>query len=92
MFLDLLAFETNSFGSGQAHIFFYTKSEEYTWNAQYGEYDPDYLAKTYSNEDTDGRLWKSSDLTGPGGAAKGNPLYEFLGVTRYWRYSKVNME
>jgi hypothetical protein len=32
------------------------------------------------------------DLTGPGGAAKGNPQYEFLGVTRYWRYTKENME
>jgi hypothetical protein len=32
------------------------------------------------------------DLTGPGGAAKGNPQYEFLGVTRYWRYNKEKME
>jgi hypothetical protein len=31
-------------------------------------------------------------LTGPGGAAKGNPSYEFLGVTRYWRYSRERME
>jgi hypothetical protein len=33
-------------------------------------------------------------LTAPGGAAesKGNPHYEFMGVTRYWRYSKENME
>jgi len=32
------------------------------------------------------------DITGPGGAAKGNPYYEFLGVTRYWRYSKERMQ
>ena len=31
------------------------------------------------------------DLTGPGGAAKGNPFYEFLGVKRYWAHSKENM-
>jgi len=31
------------------------------------------------------------DLTGPGGATKGNARYEFLGVTRYWRYSKEKM-
>ena len=30
------------------------------------------------------RRYRSSDITGPGGAAKGNPHYEFLGVTRYW--------
>ncbi len=30
-------------------------------------------------------------MTGPGGAAKGNPQYEVMGVTRYWRYSKDKM-
>jgi hypothetical protein len=33
-----------------------------------------------------------SDITGPGGAAKGNPQYEFLGVTRYWRFKRERME
>jgi hypothetical protein len=32
------------------------------------------------------------DLTGPGGAAKGNPQYEVMGVTRYWRYSREKMQ
>ena len=32
------------------------------------------------------------DLTGPGGASKGNPKYKFLGVERYWAHSKENME
>jgi len=31
-------------------------------------------------------------MTGPGGAAKGNPQYEVMGVTRYWRYSKEKMQ
>lgn len=31
-------------------------------------------------------------MTGPGGAAKGNPIYEVMGVTRYWRYSKSKMQ
>jgi site-specific DNA-methyltransferase (adenine-specific) len=30
-------------------------------------------------------------MTGPGGAAKGNPAYEVMGVTRYWRFSKEKM-
>jgi hypothetical protein len=30
-------------------------------------------------------------MTGPGGAAKGNPEYEVMGVKRYWRYSKEKM-
>ena len=31
-------------------------------------------------------------MTGPGGAAKGNPQYEVMGVTRFWRYSKEKMQ
>jgi hypothetical protein len=31
-------------------------------------------------------------MIGPGGAAKGNPQYELMGVTRYWRYSKQKMQ
>jgi DNA modification methylase len=34
-------------------------------------------------------LW---DITGPGGAAKGNPYYEVFGIAKYWRYSLANME
>ena len=30
-------------------------------------------------------------MTAPGGATKGNPHYELMGVTRYWRYSQGRM-
>jgi DNA modification methylase len=75
-------------------IWYYSKSEKYIFNTLYTRYDEAYLASTYNNIDPDGRRWKSSDLTAPGGGApeKGNPHYEFLGVTRYWRYSKANMQ
>lgn len=73
-------------------LLYYTKTEEYTFNPRFEKYDEEYVRKTYNNLDPDGRRWKSSDLTGPGGVAKGNPSYEFLGVTRYWRFSKENME
>jgi DNA modification methylase len=73
-------------------LLYYTKSEDYTFNPQFTEYDEDYIRKTYNNVDSNGRRWKSSDLTGPGGAAKGNPSYEFMGVKRYWRFSRENME
>lgn len=33
-----------------------------------------------------------ADLSGPGGAAKKNPHYEWKGITRYWRYSKEKMD
>jgi DNA modification methylase len=80
---------------GRLHdtIFYYTKGVEYTWNQQYEPYSEDYLNNFYSNvEPGTGRRFQYGDLTGPGGAAKGNPQYEFLGVTRYWRYSREKME
>jgi site-specific DNA-methyltransferase (adenine-specific) len=80
---------------GRIHdtVFFYTKSSEWTWNPQYTEYDQSYVDNFYSfvEEDT-GRKYRLGDLTGPGGAAKGNPQYDVMGVTRYWRYSREKMD
>lgn len=73
-------------------LYYRKKNSDYIFNTQYISYSKEYIEKTYNNLDPDGRRWKSSDLTGTGGAAKGNPQYEFLGVTRYWGYSKENME
>ena len=42
--------------------------------------------------DEKGRKYRIDNIQGPGGAAKGNPRYEVMGVTRYWRYSKEKME
>ena len=73
-------------------ILFYARSPLNTWNQQYAPYDPDYVASNYKRRDPDGRLYRIDNIQGPGGAAKGNPEYEFLGVTRYWRYSKERMQ
>jgi adenine specific DNA methylase Mod len=80
---------------GRIHdvLFFYTKSEEHTWNQLYTPYDQEYVDQFYRHvEEGTGRRYRLGDLTGPGGAAKGNPLYEVMGVTRYWRYTKEKME
>ncbi|MGD0266195.1 MAG: DNA methyltransferase [Candidatus Methylomirabilota bacterium] len=73
-------------------ILFYSKSPNRAWNQLYAPYDPGYVERDYRRMDLDGRRYRISDLSGPGGAAKGNPRFEFLGVTRYWRYSKERME
>jgi adenine specific DNA methylase Mod len=57
--------------------------------AKYGE---TYTADKYPYTDADGRRYGLWDMTGPGGAAKGNPSYEVLGVTRYWRFSRERMQ
>jgi DNA modification methylase len=79
---------------GRLHdtILFYTKSKNYSWNQQYTAYEEAYINDFYDGVDKDGRKYTLGDITGPGGAAKGNPHYEYLGVTRYWRYSKETME
>jgi adenine-specific DNA-methyltransferase len=81
---------------GRIHdvIFFYTRCDTYTWNVLYTPYDQSYIDAFYRHKDPDGRRYRLSDITAPGGgqAAKGNPRYEFLGITRYWRFSKERMQ
>ena len=79
------------FGRVADTILLYCKSADRTWNPQYQPYDQEYIDRDYRRVDENGRRYRIDNLQGPGGAAKGNPSYEFLGVTRYWRYSKDNM-
>ena len=80
---------------GRLHdvIFLYTKGEHYTWNMQFTAYDPEYVEKTYKHvEPKTKRRYSLGDITAPGGAFKGNPYYEFLGFTRFWRFSEKRMK
>ena len=44
-------------------------------------------------DDHDGKgEYRLVPVDGPGGAKKGNPYYEFLGVKGYWRFSKDTMQ
>jgi adenine-specific DNA-methyltransferase len=73
-------------------ILFYTKTDSAKWNPIYLPLSEDYVKNFYKYSDPDGRRWKMDNMLGPGGTAKGNPLYEVMGVTRAWRYSKKRME
>ena len=80
---------------GRIHdvILFYTKTDEWHWNNVFTPYDETYTDDFYKHiEPETGRRYQLDNITGPGGAAKGNPSYEVMGVTRFWRYSKVKME
>ena len=73
-------------------LLFYTRSNNWTWNPVYTDYDPEYINNFYKHvEPGTNRKFRLDNLTGPGGAAKGNPQYEVMGVTRYWRYSQERM-
>lgn len=79
------------FGRMHDTILVYVKSSNYKWNQIYTRYSKEYLDRTYNKTDEEGRRYALGDLSGPGGSAKGNPHYEFLGFKRYWRYNKTKM-
>jgi site-specific DNA-methyltransferase (adenine-specific)/adenine-specific DNA-methyltransferase len=86
-------------GQGSAHlgrlhdvILLYARSESFAWNMQFTPYDISYIKSHYGRIDESGRRYRLDNLTAPGGAAKGNPSYEVMGVTRFWRYRKERME
>lgn len=74
------------------YIYLYGKSSAVNLNSIYVPYEKSYIERVFSGKDDNGRRWQSVSLTAPGGASKGNPSYNFLGITRYWQYSKANME
>jgi DNA modification methylase len=73
-------------------ILFYTKGKGGVWNQCYIPYDEEYINRDYRRVDKDGRRYRIDNLQGPGGAEKGNPYYEVMGVKRHWRYSKEKMQ
>lgn len=79
---------------GRVHdtILVYRISEEVHVSSVYTPYDGSYVKSHYHHIDQDGRRYRLSDLTGPGGAAKGNPYYEVFGHWKHWRFSKEKME
>ena len=81
------------FGPSTDTLLYYSKSDEYVFSQPFGPYSQEYLEKAYRHiEPETGRRYRLVSMIGPGGGAKGNPQYEVMGVTRYWRYSKERMQ
>ena len=80
------------FGRVTETIFMYSKTNNYCWNPQYNEYSQEIIKRDYRYIDDKGERYRLTPVDGPGGASKGNPFYEFLGVKGYWRYSKEKMQ
>jgi site-specific DNA-methyltransferase (adenine-specific) len=78
-------------------ILSYQKSEEAKWNidAAFVAYDHGALdektASKYHYRETDGRIYRLDNLTNPN-ADRPNLTYEFLGVTRVWRWTRDRMQ
>ena len=92
-------FSHSDVGQGAKHlgrlhdvIFLYSMSDEYVLNTVYTPYSKEYIDNFFRYTDRDGRRYRLVSMIGTGGAAKGNPFYEFMGVSKYWRYSKKTIQ
>ena len=71
-------------------ILFYTKTENSIWNEQYGDYRPEYVEKYYCYVDENsGRRFQPTSLLGHSGV---NPVYEWRGIQKPWRYPKHRLD
>ena len=69
----------------------YSKSRSCTFNKVFGDHDPAYVHKAYKYKDPDGRRYRLLPLLNPNDN-RPNLTYEFLGVTRVWRWTRERME
>jgi site-specific DNA-methyltransferase (adenine-specific) len=78
-------------------ILSYQKTSQAKWNksASFKTYDlddlPESIAQQYNKTDKTGRRFRYSSLTNPN-PDRPNLTYEFLGVTRVWRWTKERMQ
>jgi adenine-specific DNA-methyltransferase len=73
-------------------VFFYTKSETFTWNKQFTQHSDAYLKSKYSSVDKDGRKYRLDNITSPN--PRPNMTYEWKGFAppaNGWRYSQEKM-
>ena len=82
---------TINFPNSRDIILRYSKSNRCCFNKVYREHDPEYVRKAYKYTDPDGRRYRLLPLLNPNDN-RPNLTYEFLGVTRVWRWTKERMQ
>jgi hypothetical protein len=77
-------------------LFFYSKSDEFTWNQQHIPYTPEYLETFFDQVDDKGKRYFRRDLTAAMSRASSGQLYEWKGVrpppSRCWAMAKERMD
>lgn len=68
----------------------YSKTGKFTYHQPYEEHDPDYVESAYKYTDKNGR-YRLLPLLNPNDN-RPNLTYEFLGVTRVWRWTRERMQ
>ncbi|OCH03057.1 hypothetical protein A6E11_03785 [Aliivibrio fischeri] len=75
--------------SNHNHILLYAKNKSIIHEVR-GKFGLEPDLEGFNHQDEKG-FFKYAPVDGPGGAAKGNPYYEFMGVEGYFRFSKEKM-
>ncbi len=71
-------------------ILFYCKSDDNIWNDQYTDYREGYVEKYYSyTDEKTGKTFQPTSLLGHSGV---NPVYEWRGITKPWRYPRHRLD
>ncbi len=90
-------YQTRRLASNHDVLLFYGKTADSTWNndAAFEPYREEELdaktAEKYASKDASGRRYQLTSLVGPNDP-RPNLTYEFLGVTRRWRWSRERMQ
>ena len=80
------------FSSSHDVILFYRKQAEGTWHPQYLPHSESYIKSHYSSvEEETGRRFTLGDCTNPN-PNRPNLTYEWMGVTKVWRWTKDRMQ
>ena len=82
---------TVNFPNSRDIILRYSKTDKAKFFRVYKEHDPNYIENFYRYTDPNGRRYRLGDLTNPN-KNRPNLTYEFLGVTRVWRWTKERMQ
>ena len=84
------------YGVVQDRLLFYTKTDEWTWNQSYTQYEPEYIETFFDQEDKQGRRYARRDLTASMQRASSGQIYEWKGITppasRCWAMTKDRMD
>ena len=77
-------------------LFFYSKSESYTWNSEFTPYDAEYIEQFYRNTDDEGRHFTLSDLTAKGirYGSSGQPWHGIDPSSKgnHWKFTIEHLE
>ena len=80
-----------NFANSRDVLLRYSKTDVCTFNPVFGEHDPEYVDRAYRYRDAEGRRYRLLPLLNPN-KDRPNLTYEFMGVTRVWRWTRERME